>query len=106
MEPQHVPAQYFLAETFHSEQGQLLWFQQRNDRGRSPVANRLAQGLYQGLVILLLVGGLAGLYASGTGRIASLGTVVLILVRDVPLRYGDSAEDQVGSSVRERIRLG
>ena len=32
--------------------------------------------------------------------------LVLILFRDVPLRYGDSTEDQVGSSARERIRLG
>ena len=32
--------------------------------------------------------------------------LVLILFRDVPLRYGDSAEHQVGSRARERIRLG
>ena len=42
---------------------------------------RLVQGVYQGLMILLLVGGLSILYASGTGQIATLGTVVLILVR-------------------------
>ena len=57
---------------------------------RSHFAGRLTQGLYQGLVILLLVGGLAGLYASGTGRIASLGTVVLILVR--ASSYGQQAQ--------------
>lgn len=44
-------------------------------------AGRLTHGLYQGLVVLMLVGGLAGLYLSGTTRIASLGAVVLILVR-------------------------
>ena len=35
---------------------------------------RLVQGVYQGLMILLLVGGLSILYASGTGQIATLGT--------------------------------
>lgn len=57
---------------------------------RAQLAQRLTQGLYQGLVILLLVGGLAGLNASGTGRIASLGTVVLILVRAAA--YGQLAQ--------------
>jgi ATP-binding cassette, subfamily B, bacterial len=57
---------------------------------RTQFTQRLTQGLYQGFVILLLVGGLAGLYASGTGRIASLGTVVLILVRSAS--YGQHAQ--------------
>jgi ABC-type multidrug transport system fused ATPase/permease subunit len=48
---------------------------------RQQFTSRLAQGVYQGLMILLLVGGLTILYASGTGQIATLGTVVLILVR-------------------------
>ncbi len=48
---------------------------------RQQFTSRLAQGVYQGLMILLLVGGLSLLYASGTGQIATLGTVVLILVR-------------------------
>jgi ATP-binding cassette, subfamily B, bacterial len=42
---------------------------------------RLTQGVFQGLVMLLMVGALAGLYASGTGQIAGLGAAVLILVR-------------------------
>ena len=42
---------------------------------------RLTHGVFQSLVILLLVGALAALYASGTGRIAGLGAAVLILVR-------------------------
>jgi len=42
---------------------------------------RLSQYLYQSFAILLIVGGLAGLYWSGTGRIAVLGAVVLMLVR-------------------------
>jgi ABC-type multidrug transport system fused ATPase/permease subunit len=53
-------------------------------------SGRLTQGLYQGLVILLLVGGLAGLLAADTGRIASLGGVVLILVR--ASSYGQQAQ--------------
>lgn len=44
-------------------------------------SSRLTLGLFQGLVVLLLVGALVGLYASGTGRIAGLGAAVLILVR-------------------------
>ncbi len=56
----------------------------------SQFSSRLTQGLYQGLVILLLVGGLAGLLASETGRIASLGGVVLILVR--ASSYGQQAQ--------------
>ena len=56
----------------------------------SQFSGRLTQGLYQGLVILLLVGGLAGLLAADTGRIASLGGVVLILVR--ASSYGQQAQ--------------
>jgi ATP-binding cassette, subfamily B, bacterial len=48
---------------------------------RQQFTSRLTQGVYQGLMILLLVGGLTILYASGTGQIAALGTVILILVR-------------------------
>src|SRR5690606_9440609 len=57
---------------------------------RAQLAQRFTQGPYQALVILLLVGGLAGLNASGTGRIASLGTVDLILVRAAA--YGQLAQ--------------
>jgi ABC-type multidrug transport system fused ATPase/permease subunit len=57
---------------------------------RAQFTQRLTQGVYQGLVILLLVGGLGGLYASGTGHIASLGSVVLILVR--ASTYGQQAQ--------------
>jgi hypothetical protein len=32
---------HLLAETFHSQQAELLWFQKRNDRGRSPIADRV-----------------------------------------------------------------
>jgi ABC-type multidrug transport system fused ATPase/permease subunit len=57
---------------------------------RQQFTSRLAQGVYQGLMILLLVGGLTILYASGTGQIATLGTVVLILVR--ASSYGQQAQ--------------
>ncbi len=43
--------------------------------------SRLIPNLYQGAIYLLLVGGLAGLYAAGSGHVASLGAVVLLLVR-------------------------
>ncbi len=41
----------------------------------------LVPGAYQGIVLLLLVGGLAVLEATGSGHLASLGAVVLLLVR-------------------------
>jgi len=50
---------------------------------------RLVQYLYQGLAIAVIVTGLAGLYWSGTGRIAVLGAVVLMLVRSAS--YGQQA---------------
>ena len=42
---------------------------------------RLVPGLYQSIVLLLLVGGLGVVSANGTGHLASLGAVVLVLVR-------------------------
>jgi ABC-type multidrug transport system fused ATPase/permease subunit len=42
---------------------------------------RLAPGIYQSLIYLLLVGGLSVLFVSGAGQVASLGAVVLLLVR-------------------------
>jgi ABC-type multidrug transport system fused ATPase/permease subunit len=42
---------------------------------------RLVPGLYQSIVLLLLVGGLGAVSAIGTGHLASLGAVVLVLVR-------------------------
>ncbi len=51
---------------------------------------RLVSGVYQGLVYLLLAGALAVLYASGSGHVASLGAVVLILVRAGA--YGQQAQ--------------
>jgi ATP-binding cassette, subfamily B, bacterial len=48
---------------------------------RAQFSARLTQGVFQSLVMLLMVGALAGLYASGTGQIAGLGAAVLLLVR-------------------------
>jgi ATP-binding cassette, subfamily B, bacterial len=62
----------------------------RNWYLRSHFAVRLSSGLYQGIVILLLVGGLTVLHLIGTGRIATLGTVVLLLVR--ASSYGQQAQ--------------
>ncbi len=50
---------------------------------------RLVNYLYQGLALVVIVGGLAGLHWSGTGRIAVLGAVVLMLVRSAT--YGQQA---------------
>jgi ATP-binding cassette subfamily B protein len=42
---------------------------------------RLVPNLYQSLIYLVLVGGLVVLYKTGSGHVASLGAVVLLLVR-------------------------
>lgn len=48
---------------------------------RFELAGRLSHAFYQSLVILLIVGGLVGLYATGAGDFAGLGAAVLMLVR-------------------------
>ncbi len=50
----------------------------------------VAGNLYQGLVFLLLVGGLAGLFLVGTAHVAALGAVVLMLIRSAS--YGQRAQ--------------
>jgi ATP-binding cassette, subfamily B, bacterial len=42
---------------------------------------RLIPNVYQSLIFLVLVAGLTGLYIAGSGDVASLGAVVLLLVR-------------------------
>ena len=42
---------------------------------------RLVPGIYQSLIYLLVMSALAGLYFAGVGPVASLGAVVLLLVR-------------------------
>jgi ATP-binding cassette subfamily B protein len=51
---------------------------------------RLVMGVYQSLIYLLIAAALAVLYAAGTGQIASLGAVVLLLVRAGT--YGQQAQ--------------
>ena len=48
---------------------------------RTQLINRAIPNLYQSLIYLTVVGGLALLYASNSGPVASLGAVVLLLVR-------------------------
>jgi len=48
---------------------------------RTQFLGRLTPNLYQSLIFLIIVAGLAGLYAAGAGHVASLGAVVLLLVR-------------------------
>ena len=43
--------------------------------------SRLVPGVYQSLVYILVIGALAGVYASGAHHVGSLGAVVLLLVR-------------------------
>jgi ABC-type multidrug transport system fused ATPase/permease subunit len=51
---------------------------------------RLASGVYQSVIYLLIVLALVALYASGVGHVASLGAVVLLLVR--ASGYGQQAQ--------------
>jgi ATP-binding cassette subfamily B protein len=53
--------------------------------------SRLVPGIYQSLIYLLVVGSLGVLYETNTGRVASLGAVVLLLVRAGT--YGQSAQN-------------
>jgi ATP-binding cassette subfamily B protein len=46
--------------------------------------------LYQAAALLIILGGLAALYVSGTARIAALGAVVLLLIR--ALNYSQTAQ--------------
>ncbi len=48
---------------------------------RTQLVGRLIPGLYQGMIYLTVVAGLAALYLTGAGHVASLGAVVLLLVR-------------------------
>jgi ABC-type multidrug transport system fused ATPase/permease subunit len=50
----------------------------------------LVPGIYQSLIYLFVIGALAGLYATGSGHVASLGAVVLLLVR--ASAYGQQAQ--------------
>ena len=50
----------------------------------------LVPGIYQSLVYLFVIAALAGLYATGSGHVASLGAVVLLLVR--ASAYGQQAQ--------------
>jgi ATP-binding cassette subfamily B protein len=48
---------------------------------RTQLFNRLVPSVYQSLVYLILVGGLAALHAAGSRQVASLGAVVLLVIR-------------------------
>jgi ABC-type multidrug transport system fused ATPase/permease subunit len=48
---------------------------------RTQMIGRMIPNLYQSLIFLIIVGGLGVLHAAGTEHVASLGAVVLLLVR-------------------------
>jgi ATP-binding cassette subfamily B protein len=48
---------------------------------RTQLVGRLAPSIYQSAIYLILVGGLAALYTGGSAKFASLGAVVLLIVR-------------------------
>ncbi|HYM44950.1 MAG TPA: ABC transporter ATP-binding protein [Solirubrobacteraceae bacterium] len=67
---------------------------------RTQMIGRLVPNLYQSLIYLLLVAGLAGLYAAGRNHAVSLGAVVLLLVR-----AGTNGQQVLGSyqSLRQAL---
>lgn len=48
---------------------------------RTQLLGRMIPSLYQSLLFLIIIGGLVVLHAAGAGHVASLGAVVLLLVR-------------------------
>ncbi len=48
---------------------------------KTQMLGRLVPNIYQSTIFVIIVAGLAGLYASGSSHVASLGAVVLLLVR-------------------------
>lgn len=48
---------------------------------RTQLLGRLVPNIYQSLIYLVIVAGLTGLYIAGSGDVASLGAVVLLIVR-------------------------
>ena len=57
--------------------------------------NQLVPGLYQGLALLLVLGGLALVRTAGTTNVASLGAVVLLLLRSIA--YGQQLQVMTNS---------
>ena len=80
---------------FGTEGAQRAHADELIDALRVPLYNmqmltRLVPGVYQSLLYLLLIGGVAALYASNTPHVAALGTVILLLVRAGS--YGQQAQ--------------
>lgn len=62
----------------------------RHPAFRTMFLSRLVPGVYQSLIYLFVVAGLAVLYIGGAGQVGSLGAVVLVLVR--ASSYGQQAQ--------------
>ena len=62
----------------------------RHPAFRTMLLSRLVPGVYQSLIYLFVVGGLAALYLGDAGQVGSLGAVVLVLVR--ASSYGQQAQ--------------
>jgi ABC-type multidrug transport system fused ATPase/permease subunit len=62
----------------------------RHPAFRTMLLARLVPGIYQSLIYLFVVAGLAVLYFGGAGQVGSLGAVVLVLVR--ASSYGQQAQ--------------
>lgn len=62
----------------------------RHPAFRTMLLARLVPGIYQSLIYVFVVGGLAALYFGGAGQVGSLGAVVLVLIR--ASSYGQQAQ--------------
>ncbi|MBA2440378.1 MAG: ABC transporter ATP-binding protein [Thermoleophilaceae bacterium] len=74
-------AQVFGTATDHRHKVGGLIEEGRRAFFRYQLAGRMTQNSYQSVIILLIVGGLAGLYLTGAGNLATLGAAILILIR-------------------------
>ena len=87
------------ADAQHAHTNELLG-RVRHSYFRGQVMTRNIIPLYQSAALLIILGGLAGLYATGTEHVAALGAVVLVLIR--ALNYsqtGQAAYHQLNESL-------
>jgi len=83
-------AHVFGTEAEHRQRMGVLIEDARESFFRHQFTARLAHSSYQSVIMVLMVGGLGALYATGSGRLPTLGAAVLMLVRAAT--YGQQAQ--------------
>ncbi len=83
-------AEVFGVSTAYRDRMAKLISEARNASFRANLTLRLVGSVYQSAIYLIIVGGIAAIYFAHAGKLASLGAVVLILVR--ASSYGQSLQ--------------